>query len=96
MKDQMYNFNIEPVRHNQMEMLEMPNTVTEMKNAQQQKQDKVSNSCGLIPKVLMEVQSKFQKEKEEEIVEEIIAENFLKLMTDTKPQKQAAQKHHGG
>ena len=40
MKDQMYNFNIEPVRHNQMEMLEMPNTVTEMKNAQQQKQDK--------------------------------------------------------
>ena len=43
----------------------------------------------------MEVQSKFQKEKEE-IFEEIIAENFLKLMTDTKPQKQAAQKHHGG
>lgn len=35
MKDQMYNFNIETVRHNQMEMLEMPNTVTEMKNAQQ-------------------------------------------------------------
>lgn len=44
----------------------------------------------------MQVQSKFQKEKEEEIFEEIIAENFLKLMTDTKPQKQAAQKHCGG
>lgn len=44
----------------------------------------------------MQVQSKFQKEKEEEIFEEIIAENFLKLMTDTKPQKQAPQKHHGG
>ena len=43
----------------------------------------------------MQVQSKFQKEKEE-IFEEIIAENFLKLMTDTKPQKQATQKHYEG
>lgn len=33
MKDQMYNFNTETVRNNQMEMLEMLNTVPEMKNA---------------------------------------------------------------
>jgi len=33
MKGQMYNFNIETIRNNQMEMLEMLNTVREMKDA---------------------------------------------------------------
>ena len=43
-------------------------------------------------------QSPKRKERSEAegTLEEIIAENFLKLMTDTKPQKQAAQKHHAG
>jgi len=38
---------------------------------------------------------KISEEEKEYRAEKISTENFLKVMTDTKPQNQEAQKHYG-
>lgn len=40
-------------------------------------------------------QIRFQKKKKSIGQKKYLVENFLKVMTDTKPQNQEAQKHYG-
>lgn len=59
------------------------------------KQTRTSKNCGIISNclyALLECQKEKREKCTEEIFEEIIVDNFSKLMTDTKPQIQEVQR----
>lgn len=60
------------------------------------KKDKASKKCGTISKGLIHVIGKEEKNKAEEILQEIIAKYFPKWMKDNKPQIQEAQRIPSG
>lgn len=59
------------------------------------KDGKISKNCSTITKVIIYTNRNFRRKKEKGIIKVIMAKNFLKLMTGTKPQNQLKEHQIG-